>query len=380
MSKSGQILSSSRGYKFYLPNPLPPEINWSLGLINALSDADRLLGNLAGEGSKLPNPHILIRPFIAREAVLSSRIEGTHATLGEILAADAGAVVEAKAADDLKEVNNYIIALDYGIKRLETLPLSLRLIRELHQKLMTGVRGEHAAPGEFRYTQNWIGVAGCTIATATYVPPAPDYLMACLGDLENFLRDHTLPPLVQVALAHYQFEAIHPFLDGNGRVGRLLITLFLIERNVLPAPLLYLSAFFEATRLEYYARLLAISQHDDWNGWLQYFLNGVARQAEDAVSRSYRINQLLTLWRQQTADLSVGLSNRLINELGKNPFITVNKSAELFSVSYTTMQRAINKLVELGIVQEVSGNKRNKIYCAKLILKILEEPAKITAG
>lgn len=380
MSKTGQILASPRGYSFYLPNPLPPEINWDLGLINALSDADRLLGNLAGEGNKLPNPHILIRPFIAREAVLSSRIEGTHATLGEILAADAGATVETGAVDDLKEVNNYIVALEYGIKRLETLPLSLRLIRELHQKLMSGVRGEHATPGEFRYTQNWIGVAGCTITTATYVPPAPDHLIACLGDLENFLRDYTFPPLVQIALAHYQFEAIHPFLDGNGRVGRLLITLFLIERNVLPAPLLYLSAFFEATRQEYYARLLAVSQQGDWTGWLQYFLNGVARQAEDAISRSYRINQLLDLWRQQTVSLSTTLPNLLINELGKNPFITVNKSAELLAVSYATVQRAINKLVELGIVQEVSGNKRNKIYCAKLILEILEEPAKITAG
>lgn len=366
----------TKGYQAYIPDPLPPRIEWDTQLAHALSDADRHLGFLAGEGSRLPNPHILIRPFIAKEAVLSSRIEGTQASLGEVLAARAGAEVEAHV-DDVKEVNNYIQALEYGIKRLQTLPLSLRLLREVHEKLMTGVRGHHATPGEFRWSQNWIGVAGSTLATATYIPPSPEYLMECLGALELFLDDWTLPPLVQIALAHYQFEAIHPFVDGNGRVGRLLITLFLIERKILPAPLLYLSGFFEATRQEYYSRLLAVTKQGDWREWLLYFFNGVSRQAEDASSRAFRINNLLDIYRQQTIDLATSTPYELINVLASNPFITIKQAAETREISYTRMQRAIEKLEELGIVEEVSGGKRNRVYCAKKILEILEEPAKI---
>jgi Fic family protein len=214
-------------------------------------------GKLAGEGGRLPNPHLLIRPFVRREAVLSSKIEGTQATLGELLAAEAGAAVGRSPAD-LREVGNYVMALEYGIKRLKELPLSLRLIKELHARLMTGVRGDRARPGDFRDIQNWIGTPGLGIGRATYVPPPPNQIMPCLDAWEKFLQDRSLPPLVQVALVHYQFEAIHPFRDGNGRVARLLITLFLIERGVLPTPLLYLSAFFEASRSDYYERLQGV--------------------------------------------------------------------------------------------------------------------------
>ena len=370
---SGKIIKSlGKDYSFYLPNPLPPKIDWSLNLVNALSNADRLLGYLAGECGKLSNPHILIRPFMAREAVLSSQIEGTQATIGDILAANAGVLPNANI-DDVKEVNNYITALEYGIKRIEKMPLSLRLLKELHAKLMANVRGEHATPGEFRRSQNWIGPAGCTLMTATYVPPSQEYLMECLGELENFLHDTTLPPLVQIALIHYQFEAIHPFLDGNGRVGRLLITLFLIERDVLPTPLLYLSAFFEASRKEYYKKLLAVTQEGAWEDWLFYFFTGVAQQSEDAISRIKRINNLLDTWRQKTT----GISNQIIDKLGSNPFITINKTAELMNVSYTTMQRGIANLERLGILYETSGSKRNRVYCARDIMFILEEPTKI---
>ena len=372
MPSGKMIRAQGKNYSSYVPDPLPPIIHWDLSLVSALSDADRLLGYLAGEGGKLPNPHILIRPFMAREAVLSSRIEGTQATLGDILAVRAGAQVVTNV-DDVKEVNNYVIALEYGIKRIKKLPLSLRLIKELHAKLMTGVRGDHATPGEFRRSQNWIGATGCTLMNATYVPPSPEYLMSCLAKLEDFLHDRTLPPLVQIALIHYQFEAIHPFIDGNGRVGRLLITLFLIERDVLPVPLLYLSAFFEATRKEYYARLLAVSQEGDWAGWLRYFLNGIAQQAEDAISRVTRINQLLDTWRKKT----VGLPNQLIDKLASNPFMTINKAADSMGVSYTTMQRAVTRLEKLGIVYEISGGKRNRVYCARDILMILDESTKI---
>jgi Fic family protein len=216
-----------------VPAPLPPALDWTPRLVRLLSDADRLIGNLAGEGGRLPNPHVLIRPFTRREAVLSSRIEGTQATLGELLAAEAGIAVE-RSPDDLREVGNYVAALEHGKARLKELPICVRLIRELHEKLMNEVRGHPAKRGEFRSIQNWIGQPGCTPETASFVPPPPDEVELCLAAWEKFLHESDLPPLVTIALAHYQFEAIHPFLDGNGRVGRLLIILFLIERQILP--------------------------------------------------------------------------------------------------------------------------------------------------
>src|SRR3972149_3763311 len=280
----------------FVPAPPPLDVPWIPDLVRALSDADRMIGRLAGEGGRLPNPHLLIRPFVRREAVLSSRIEGTPATLGERLAAEAGAAVERSPAD-LREVGNYVAALEHGIRRLKKLPLSLRLVRELHEKLMTGIRGEHAAPGEFRRSQNWIGPPGATLANAVYVPPPPSELMGCLGDWEKFLHDRSLPPLAQIALIHYQFEAIHPFLDGNGRVGRLLVTLFRGEGGLPRAPLSYVSAFSAATRRDYYDRLQGVRERGAWADWLQYFLNGVARQSEDALGRAERINRHLAQWR-----------------------------------------------------------------------------------
>jgi cell filamentation protein, protein adenylyltransferase len=331
---------------------------------------------LAGEGRALPNPHLLIRPFVRREAVLSSRIEGTQATLGELLAAEAGAAVK-RSPDDLKEVGNYVTALEHGIRRLPKLPLSLRLIREIHAKLMRGVRGEAATPGEFRRSQNWIGPAGCTLNNASYVPPPPSELMACLGQWEDFLRDSSLPPLIQVAMAHYQFEAIHPFLDGNGRVGRLFIALFLVEKDILPTPLLYLSAFFEATRSEYYERLNAVNQRGDWTAWLEYFLNGVARQSEDAVRRAQRINSLLAKWRGAASGSASKVPVALIDLLAENPFWTTKGVAERLRVAFTTAQRALARLEKLGVLAPVSEAKRGKVFCAREIMAILDEPANL---
>jgi len=371
---------------------LPPDLVWTPDLVRSLSDADHLIGRLAGEGGRLPNPHLLMRPFIRREAVLSSRIEGTQATLGELLEAEAGASVE-RSPDDLREVANYVAALEYGIKRLDRLPLSLRLVRELHERLTKGVRGERAAPGEFRRSQNWIGAPGCTLAQASYVPPPPTELMDRLGAWERFLHERGTPPLVQAALAHYQFEAIHPFLDGNGRVGRLLITLFLVERGILPTPLLCLSAFFEATRRDYYDLLRAVSVRGEWEPWLVYFLNGVARQSEDALSRAGRINGLLEAWRIDVGRLSPGprgrrpaapggrpteIPSRLLDLVAANPFITINKAAAQLKVAYTTAQRGIEKLERLGIVRQANKTKRDRVYCAKAIFDILEEPARIS--
>lgn len=364
------------GYRAYIPNPLPPPIEWSSSLVQTLSQADLLIGRLAGEGRRLPNPHILIRPFIQREAVLSSKIEGTQATLGELLAVEAGATVE-RSPDDLHEVANYVVALEHGMERLKKLPLSLRLVREIHEKLMKGVRGDHATPGEFRRSQNWIGPAGCQLSNASYVPPPPDHLMECLGTWESFLHDHSLPALVQIALVHYQFEAIHPFLDGNGRVGRLLITLFLIERDILPAPLLYLSAFFEASRREYYDNLRGISERGAWQDWLIYFLNGVARQSEDALSRAERINALLMKWREMVRTASSDVPPRMIDHLGINPFITIRGAERDLKTSYNTASRTVALLVEKGILKPSSDSKRDRVFCAQEILSILEEPARL---
>jgi len=376
-SAAGRWVKTLEGYRAFHPNALPPDIEWTQTLGVALANASSLVGKLAGEGRRLPNPHILIRPFVRREAVFSSRIEGTRSTLGELLAAEAGAAVE-RSPEDLREVGNYVVALEYGIERLKTLPLSLRLVRELHEKLMTDVRGQHATPGEFRRSQNWIGPPGATLAQATYVPPPPDSLGEHLSAWETFLHNRMLPPLIHAALVHYQFEAIHPFLDGNGRVGRLLITLELCERNLLPAPFLYLSAFFDATRAEYYRGLRGVSEHGDWVGWLQYFLNGVARQAEDALNRAERANKLLERWRNKLAsEAHAKVAFQLVDLLGANPFLTPRGAQERLGVAYNTVMRAITQLQKQDIIKEVSGATRDRVYCARKLLQIFEEPPQI---
>ncbi len=373
---SGRWIKTLKGYRAFHPDPLPPKLNWTPKLVRALSDADQLLGRLAGEGRRLPNPHLLIRPFVQREAVFSSRIEGTQSTLGELLASDAGAVL-ARSPEDLREVGNYVLALEHGIARLKTLPLSIRLVRELHEKLMTGVRGDHATPGELRRSQNWIGPPGSTLAQATYVPPPHEEMLDYLGAWEKFLHDETLPPLVQTALMHYQFEAIHPFLDGNGRVGRLLITLLLMQRGVLPLPLLYLSAFFEATRRDYYESLRAVTERSAWEDWLLYFFNGVARQSEDALSRAERINQQLDQWRMRVSNTGSGVALRLLDLLGTNPFITMRKAEAQLGVAYNTAATALGRLVRLRIVKQVGDARRDRVFCAQALLDILEEPPRL---
>lgn len=377
VTPSGRWVRTLEGYRAFRPNPLPPELEWTPSLVRAMSHADRVLGRLAGEGRRLPNPHLLIRPFVRREAVYSSRIEGTQATLGELLAAEAGAVVE-RSPDDLREVGNYVTALEYGVERLNTLPLSVRFMCELHERLMVGVRGGHATPGEFRRTQNWIGRAGCTLADASYVPPPPGELMEHLARWEKFLHDESLPPLVHAALMHYQFEAIHPFLDGNGRVGRLLITLCLQQRALLPAPLLYLSAFFEATRRDYYDGLREVTERGDWANWLHYFLNGVARQAEDALSRSERMNQLLAGWRIELSGLGSKMPLQLLDVIAANPFLTARATEKKLGVAYNTVMRAVEQMLRRGILHQVGEAKRDRVFCARGLLDILEEPANLT--
>ena len=369
----GRTVRGRGGYRAFVPAPLPPPIAWDTGLVGALSRADQAIGRLAGEGRRFPNPHLFISPFVHREAVFSSRIEGTRTTLGELLAARAG-VPSGSDPADLHEVGNWIVALDHGLGRLDTLPLSLRLLREIHERLMRGVRGDTATPGEFRRSQNWIGPPGCSLRDATYVPPPVDELMGCLDALERFLHDEKLPPLVHAALAHAQFEAIHPFLDGNGRIGRLLVTLLLVVRDVLPSPLLYLSAWFEATREAYYAHLLAVTRDGAWEPWLVYFLTGVCTQAEDALARIQDIDDLHGRWQEELAGVQSGRPEQALRLLVENPFRTVRGIAKALDVAYTTARRAIDRLEEAGIVSLVEPAKRNRVYCARAMLDILEAP------
>jgi Fic family protein len=346
----GQKVSQG-AYSAFIPAPLPPTLEWTPRLIRVLSDADRLIGRLAGEGGRLPNPHILIRPFIRREAVLSSKIEGTQATLGELLAAEAGAVVD-RSPEDLREVGNYVVALEHGIAQLNKLPLCVRLIRELHSKLMTDVRGDQATPGEFRRSQNWIGKPGSTLATASFIPPPPGEVEPCLAAWEKFLYESELPPLVTIALAHYQFEAA----------------------------LIYLSAFFEATRRDYYEGLRGVSERGAWNDWLEYFLIGIARTSQDALSRASRINTILAEWQRLIAGESTNTPLRIVDLLAANPFITATGIAGELGVAFTTAQRAIERLERVAIVKRATDAKRHRVYCAQALLDILEEPANLTAS
>jgi Fic family protein len=364
------------GGRAFVPDPLPPKLAWSPELVKAAIDAGHVLGRLAGEGGRLPNPHLLIRPFVRREAVLSSKIEGTQATLGQLLADEAGALAE-RVPDDLNEVRNYVVALEQGVARLGKLPLSLRLMKELHHTLMKGVRGDSAAPGEFRRIQNWIGPAGATVANARFVPPPPNELAACLDAWEKHLHDDDLPPLLHAALLHYQFEAIHPFIDGNGRVGRLLITLFLVEREILPAPLLYLSAFFEATRRDYYDLLTRVSQRGEWQPWVLYFLRGAAHQGKDALDRVARINALREQWRRRLASRQTRKVMELLDRITANPFITVKGASGELGIAFTTAQRAIDALLDHKILVQVNDARRGRVYVAKALLDILDEPADV---
>ena len=341
-------------------------------MVRTLSEADRALGELAGLGRTLSNPHLLIGPFMRREAVLSSRIEGTQADIADLYAYEAGA---ARArTSDAREVLNYVRALNYGLQRMETLPVGLQLIKELHAHLMEDVRGGAAKPGEFRRVQNYIGPPGCTAQTADFVPPPASQMYHALEDLEAYI--HTpgdYPPLVRLALVHYQFEAIHPFLDGNGRIGRLLLSLLLVGWDLLPLPLLYLSAFFEQHRSDYYDLLLAVSQRSAWREWVQFFLVGVQEQARDAIARTRQLQDLQAAWRErlQQAKMS-GLVLGVVDTLFESVALTANEVAERFGVSHQAAMQAIRRLEKMGIVRETTGRKRDRVYAAPEILKALE--------
>ena len=374
--RSGDYVKQPSGYSAFVPAPLPPNppVLMDAELTRLLSDADRALGRLDGIGSVLPNPDLFVAMYVRQEAVLSSQIEGTQSTLEDVLQFE----VDAKGTDlpkDIEEVVNYVGALNYGISRLDTLPLSLRLIREIHSKLLKGVRGANRDPGEFRKTQNWIGPAGATLATATFVPPPVPEMQEALDKFEKFLHDESLPVLIQCALAHAQFETIHPFLDGNGRVGRLLITFLLCQRNVLHRPLLYLSHYLKTNRAEYYDRLMAIRNDGNWESWLKFFLKGVEEVSTEAITTSRQIFALRESHRAViNKDLGSGAAAglRLLDYLYEQPIISVRMVESHLKSSFVTANKLVEQLVKANILKETTGGLRNRRYSYFPYLELFE--------
>jgi Fic family protein len=372
-SPAGEVRRQPTGYWAFVPKPLPRSLDLTEDIVNCLSEADRAIGTLNGMGETLPNPHLLIVPFTRREAVLSSKIEGTQASLSELFQFEAGR--ETAGPADVREVSNYVRAMEYGLQRLRELPLSTRLVRELHEQLLRGVRGKQYTPGEFRTSQNWIGAPGRTLDEATFVPPPPGEMVPLLSDWERFLHSPSrFPPLIECALMHYQFEVIHPFLDGNGRVGRLLVTLYLVAREHLCQPLLYLSAFFESNQMEYYERLLAVSQRGDWEGWLCFFLRGVAEQSWDVVKRSRSILGLQEEYRRQLYDARASRSTiRLVDFLFQSPVLTVPMAVSALGITYPSAAKALTNLADAGIVEKLDAGKRGRMFYARELIRRIEE-------
>ena len=367
---------SDAAYWAFIPHPLPPELPSDWNLSRQLSNADRSLSELAGLGRSLPNPNLFVAPFLRREAVLSSRIEGTKSGIDDLYFYEAGQMplpgIEAPVPSeaDLREVFNYVTALEYGLTRLATLPVSLRLITEIHGHLLKGVRGGHATPGKFRTRQNWIG--GGTINEAVYVPPPVDEMHTGLDSFEKYLHktDDIYPPLIRLAFIHYQFEAIHPFVDGNGRIGRLLLSLLLISWDLLPLPLLYLSAYFERNRQDYYDLLLAVSQKGNWQDWTMFFLKGVQEQAQDTTRRIKKLQDLQAEWRSRLGAAHANANTVwLLEYLFENPVITIPQSQKLLKVkSYHTAQQIVEKLLALDILHPLGDEAYDRRFYAKDIL------------
>lgn len=364
--RAGRFVQQATGYRAFLPAPLPPDpsINLDKEMLQLLVEAERNLGRLDGATFLLPNPDFFVAMYVRQEAVLSSQIEGTQSTLEDVLEFEIDEKGEAHPKD-IYEVVNYVTALRYGLERLQTLPLSLRLIREIQGKLLEGVRGGHAMPGEFRRSQNWIGPAGCTLATATFVPPPVPEMQAALENLERFLHDEvTLPVLLHCGVVHAQFETIHPFLDGNGRVGRLLIAFLLSQRGVLHQPLLYLSAYLKQHRALYYDCLMAIRTAGDWEGWLKFFLLGVREVSEAATHTARSILELREahrrLLRQHASGTTYSLA--LLDYLFEHPLLTIRMAEQHLGCSYVTASKTVELLREVGILQEMTGGLRNRRY------------------
>ena len=377
VSRAGQFVKHPAGFRAFVPAPLPPNppVQVDLPMVNLLSRADQALGRLDGVAQTLPNPDLFVAMYVRREAVYSSQIEGTQSTLDDVLEYELDSAGR-ELPHDVEEVVNYVSAMNYGLERLQTLPLSLRLIREIHDQLLQGVRGEDKSPGEFRTTQNWIGPAGTPLSDATYIPPVVSDMLGALDNLERFLHEeHNLPVLIICGLAHAQFETIHPFLDGNGRVGRLLITFLLCHRGVLQRPLLYLSYFLKRNRAEYYDRLMAIRETGDWESWLRFFLRGVAQTAEEATQTARAIVQLREQHRAQAREHQLGDNGqKLLDLLFYRPIINVNLVKDSLDISFATANRLVNQFEQFGLLEEITGAQRNRRFRYQPYLTLFAEP------
>ena len=368
-------LSGEMAYQSFRPNPLPPEppIEMSNELIAKLIDANRRLATLDGLSSRIPNMDLFVSMYVRKEALLSSQIEGTQCTLDDIL----NPFAEENTNLNVSDVVNYIRAEEYAINRLQTLPLCNRLIKETHAVLMEGVRGQEKNPGEFRYSQNWIGGQGSTLRNARYIPPNPEDMVDAMSDLEKYMNgEDSLDPLIQAALIHYQFETTHPFLDGNGRVGRLLITLFLMEKKILSAPSLYISYFLKMNRVEYYDRMTQVRKTGDYEQWVLFFLQALSDSAEDAIQTIDRLTEIHNRNVQKFNSMTKRQQTNAINfliYLEKNPIIDIQKTAAALNLSYNTVAKSVALFVDNGILQQTEKSGRSKIYSYVDYLAVLRK-------
>ena len=368
-------LSGEMAYQSFRPNPLPPEppIEMSNELIAKLIDANRRLATLDGLSSRIPNMDLFVSMYVRKEALLSSQIEGTQCTLDDIL----NPFAEENTNLNVSDVVNYIRAEEYAINRLQTLPLCNRLIKETHAVLMEGVRGQEKNPGEFRYSQNWIGGQGSTLRNARYIPPNPEDMVDAMSDLEKYMNgEDSLDPLIQAALIHYQFETTHPFLDGNGRVGRLLMTLFLMEKKILSAPSLYISYFLKMNRVEYYDRMTQVRKTGDYEQWVLFFLQALSDSAEDAIQTIDRLTEIHNRNVQKFNSMTKRQQTNAINfliYLEKNPIIDIQKTATALNLSYNTAAKNVASFVDNGILQQTEKSGRAKIYSYVDYLAVLRK-------
>lgn len=380
MKRSGQYINQLSGYKAFIPTPLPPnpaiEINEELNQL--LSEANIALGRLDAMGVLLPHIDYMIAMYVRKEALLSSQIEGTQASLDDIFEYESH--VPVKNTEDVEEVVNYIKALNYGLKRLNEFPMSTRLIKEIHTILLSQTRGMDKTPGEFKRSQNWIGPAGSTLKNATFIPPPPVDTVDAMSDLEKYLHTKDkLPILIVCALVHYQFETIHPFLDGNGRLGRLLITFYLCWKGVMQKPLLYLSYYFKLHRQEYYDRLNLVREKGDYEQWIQFFLKGVVWTSESALDTIKQVlllaetHKKLLIKEKISSPVAIGL----LDYLYIKPHVSVQDVAEHFQMSFQTIQALINQFVKLEILKEITGKKRDRRYSYWQYLELLSEGTKL---
>jgi Fic family protein len=374
--RAGTFVMQPSGYKAFIPNPLPPSppIRFDGKLQSLLSQADRALARLDGITTVLPNPDLFIAMYVKKEALLSSQIEGTQASLEGVLEFEAD-LIPKENVNEIKEVINYIKALNYGIERLKELPMSLRLIKEIHGMLLEETRGAHRSPGEFRRSQNWIGPPGASLNEAIFVPPPPEVVLPTMGDLEKFLhnKNNNIPPLIKIALIHSQFETIHPFLDGNGRIGRLLITFYLFWEGILTKPLLYLSFYLKKNRAEYYDLLMKVRLKGAWEDWIRFFLNGVSETSAEAAKTAREVIQLKEelVTKLHNNSISSVYGVRLIDMLFKTPLVSVKDIFGKLNISKEAANELVKKFEKIGILKEITGKQRYKKYSFREYIDII---------